>query len=380
MTVITPANDKLHLYGRPAAVFCRWIAKTILRMKKILLIEEQQETTDNLKELLGLSNYAVVSAADGREGVRMAVAERPDLIISDVVLPVLDGYGVIHALQQYPETQGIPVIILTTFTGKDDFRRAMTAGADDYLSKPYDGVELLRSIETCMEKHRRRTLESRPGDNGLNVGSGEQAVKPWHPGDRDARPFKKKAGLYLEGQRASQVWYIVRGKVKTFLVNNEGKELITHIYGPGDCVGYIAAIRGGAYTDNAKVLEDASLINIPRSEFLEILGSDSALARQLIRWLAHNATENEAGLLNLAYSSLRKKVANGVLGLYDHFHTLEDDKRFITVSRDNLAAIVGAAPESLTRTLSDFKKEKLIDIADGRIYLLDEKRLRNMVD
>ena len=350
-------------------------------MKKILLIEEQQETADNLRELLGLSNYSVISAADGRQGMRMAIAERPDLIISDVDLPILDGYGVIHALQQYPETRGIPVIILTTLTGKDDFRRAMMAGADDYLSKPYDGVELLRSVETCIEKHRRRVPELHAGNGVSHVqGAVEECAAAWHPGDRDARSFKRKTVLYVEGQRVLNVWYVVKGRVKSFLVNNDGKELITHIYGPGDCVGYIAAVSGATYMDNAKVLEDANLIMISRPEFLEILASDSALARQLIGWLAQNATEKEAGLLNLAYSSLRKKVANGILGLYDRSYSIEDDKRFITVSRDNLAAIVGSAPESLTRTLSDFRKEKLIDVSDGRIYLLDEKRLRNMIN
>lgn len=371
MTVITSRNDIVHAYGDTGAVFCR----QLLFMKKILLIEEQQETADSLRELLGLSNYAVISAADGRQGVRMAVAERPDLVISDVDLPVLDGYGVIHALQQYPETRGIPVIILTTLTEKDDFRKAMLAGADDYLSKPYDGVELLRSVDTCLEKHRRRVLEH--SSQGPAV---SEAVEPWAPGDRDVRYFRKKMVLYTEGQRASQVWYIVKGKVKTFLVHTDGKELITQLYGPGDCVGYIAAIRGGTYADNAQVLEDAALIIISRPEFLDILASDPALNQQLIRWLARNATEKEAGLLNLAYSSLRKKVANGILGLYDQFHSSSDGRCFITVSRDNLAAIIGSAPESLTRTLSDFKKEKLIDIIDGRIYLLDEKRLRNLIN
>lgn len=375
MTVIIPYDDILHVNRWRADVFC--LHKPI--MKKILLIEEQPETADNLKDLLGLSNYTVISAPDGRQGVRMAVAEKPDLIVCDVDLPVLDGYWVIHALQQYAETRGIPVIILTTLREKDDFRKAMMAGADDYLSKPYDGVELLRSIDICLEKHRRRLQDhpARATAPSENVEGSEQA---WSPGDRDIRYFRKKTQLYSEGQRATQVWYIVKGKVKTFLVNTDGKELITHIYGPADCIGYIAAVRGGTYTDNAQVLEDAALIIIPRLEFLEILGSDSALSQQLIRWLARNATESEAGLLNLAYSSLRKKVAIGILGLYDHFHSGEDDRSFITVSRDNLAAIVGSAPESLTRTLSDFKKEKLIDITDGRIYLLDVSRLRNLIN
>jgi CRP-like cAMP-binding protein/ActR/RegA family two-component response regulator len=348
-------------------------------MQKILLIEEQQDTADNLRELLSLSNYAVICAADGRQGVKMAIAERPDLIISEVDLPVLDGFGVIHALQQYPDTRGTPVIILTTLTGKDDFRKAMTAGADDYLFKPYDGVELLRSVEICLEKHRRRVLEHQPG-GPAGVEATDDGDRPWHPGDRDVRSFRKKTVLYSEGQRAGQVWYIVKGKVKTYLIHSDGKELITRIYGPGDCLGYTAAVNGGLYTDNAQVLEDAGLIIISRSEFLDILASDSALSQQLIKWLARNATDQEAGLLNLAYSSLRKKVANGILNLYDGRRAENDGKPWVAVSRENLAAIVGSAPESLTRTLSDFKKEKLIDVADGRIYLLNEEKLRNMIN
>src|SRR5579872_907008 len=244
-------------------------------MKKILLIEDEESAAGNLKELLGLSNYAVICAADGRQGVRTAVAEKPDLIICDAVLPVLDGYGVIHALQQYSETRSIPVIMLTSLSEKDDFRKAMMAGADDFLSKPFDGVELLRSVEACLT--RRMRLQSEHPVKAAHAPAGETGAEPrsWSPGDREVRSFKRKAILYAEGQRVLQVWYIVKGRVKTYLLNSDGKELITRIYGPGDCVGYIAAIRGGSYTDNAQVLDDTGLIIISRAEFLDILSSDT---------------------------------------------------------------------------------------------------------
>jgi DNA-binding response OmpR family regulator len=348
-------------------------------MKKILLIEDRDDEMGNLRELLELSNYAVISAPDGVQGLHMASTEIPDLIITDALLPGLDGYGVIQALQQYPETRSIPVIILTEPSGKDDFRRAMTAGADDLLAKPFDGIELLRSVEACLERHRHRS-GMLPGVPTHHHDPVAQETPPWQAGDREIRACKRKSILYSEGQRASQVWYIVKGRIKTFLINTDGKELITHIYGPGDCVGYIAAIHGGTYKDNAQVLDDAGLIIISRPEFLSILASDSALSQQLIKWLARNATEQEAGLLNLAYSSLRKKVANGLLYLFDSFHSEEGGRSFVMVSRDNLAAIIGAAPESLSRTLSDFRKEKLIDVEDGRIYLLNEARLRKMIN
>lgn len=191
---------------------------------------------------------------------------------------------------------------------------------------------------------------------------------------------KKKSILYFEGQRASQVWYIVDGKVKTYLMNEDGKELITGIYGAGDCVGYAAAIAGGIHPDNAQVLEDAHLVDLPRGEFLRLLESDGGLAQQIVQWLAHRAGDKDAGMLNFAYSSLRKKVANGILSLAANLWLEQAGRRYISISRENLAAFVGSAPESLTRTLGDFRKEGLIDIADGRIWLLDEEKLRKMLN
>lgn len=351
-------------------------------MKKILLAEGSNAGGDNLKELLELSNYTVISAADGGRAMHMAIAEKPDLIIASAVLPVLDGYGIIYALRQYPRCRSIPVIILTTTAEKGDFRKAMTAGADDFLAKPFDGTELLKAVEACLRRRQRRNAGHADVVPGIAPSQRETgaADQLWHPGNREVRNFKRKTILHSEGQRALQVWYIVNGRVKTYLVNTDGKELVTRIDGPGDCVGYIAAIQGGVYTDNAQVLEDAGLIIIPRTEFMEILNSDSSLSHQLIKWLARNATEYEAGLVNLAYNSLRKKVANGILNLYDSSLHQQAGSNYITVSRDNLAAIVGAAPESLTRTLSDFKREKLIKVAEGKMYLLNEEKLRKMIN
>ncbi|HVS96623.1 MAG TPA: cyclic nucleotide-binding domain-containing protein [Puia sp.] len=353
-------------------------------MKKILFIEDQGHKEDSIRQLLGLSNYLVLVAADGRDGIGLAVRERPDLILCDTHLPSVDGYGVILALQQYPETRGIPVILLTTIEEKDDFRKAMEAGADDFLARPFEGIELLRAVEACLDRHHKRVsadhgpAETHPGH--VSAGGTNGPANDWHPEQQEVRLFKKRTMLYTEGQRASQVWYVVSGRVKTYLIHSDGKELITGIFGPGDCVGYIAAVHGGPYTDNAQVLEESALVVISRPEFLRLMSGDPGFVRQVIKWLSRSNRAQESGLLNLAYSSLRKKVANGILSLYDSFRKELDGKAFISVSRENLAAIIGSAPESLTRTLSDFRKERLVEVADGRIYVLDEHRLRNMIN
>jgi len=349
-------------------------------MKKILIIEDHEHKEENIRQLLGFSNYVVLVAADGREGIGLALRERPDLILCDTRLPSIDGYGVIHSLQQYPKTKSIPVILLTSAKEKDDFRKAMEAGADDFLARPFEGIDLLRAVDACLEKRRSRLS----GDHGAAATKGThdpgRQDGGWHPGHREMRSYKRRTMLYTEGQRASQVWYVASGKVKTYMVHTDGKELITGICGPGDCVGYIAAVHGGSYTDNAQVLEESALIVISRPEFLRLLAGDPAFVRQMIKWLSLSTRAQESGLLNLAYSSLRKKVANGIVSLYDSFRKERDGKAYISISRDNLAAIIGSAPESLTRTLSDFRKERLIEISDGRIYVLDEGRLRNLVN
>lgn len=359
-------------------------------MPKILFIEDQAQKGGSIRQLLELSNYQVVFTVDSRDSIELAVTERPDLILCDTQLTSVDGYGMIEALQQHAETWGIPVILLTSMEEKGDFRKAMDAGADDFLARPFEGIDLLRAVEACLERHRIRVARDQ-GSLPMSVGKrnspahvasqedDKEEEEEWKPDQKDIRSYKKRTMLYVEGQRAFQTWYVVSGRVKTYMVHTDGKELITGICGPGDCVGCVAVVHGGSYSDKAQVLEDAEAVVISRPEFLRLMAGVPLFVRQVIRWLSRNTRSQEAGLLNLAYSSLRKKVANGILDLFDHFRKEMDGNGYISISRENLAAIIGSAPESLTRTLSDFRREGLIEIRDGRMYLINEARLRNLI-
>src|SRR5690349_4624026 len=121
-------------------------------MKKILLIEDNPEVRENTSEILSLANYDVVVAENGKVGVELAQRERPDLIICDIMMPELDGYGVLHILSKKDDTASIPFIFLTAKTEKTDIRKGMNLGADDYLTKPFDDTELLNAIETRLRK------------------------------------------------------------------------------------------------------------------------------------------------------------------------------------------------------------------------------------
>src|ERR1700733_1192330 len=124
----------------------------VKQMKTILVIEDTQKVRNNIAEILELSNYKVLIAADGKTGVEIALKEKPDLIICDIMMPVLDGYGVYHLLSKHKETYGIPFIFLTAKSEKSDFRKGMEMGADDYITKPFDGIELLNAIEIRLKK------------------------------------------------------------------------------------------------------------------------------------------------------------------------------------------------------------------------------------
>ena len=121
-------------------------------MKKILIIEDNQDVRDNLAEILTLSDYEALKAENGKVGVEIATHQKPDLILCDVMMPELDGFGVLHILTKNPETANIPFICLTAKTEKSDIRRGMNLGADDYITKPFDDVELLEAVETRLRK------------------------------------------------------------------------------------------------------------------------------------------------------------------------------------------------------------------------------------
>jgi two-component system, sensor histidine kinase and response regulator len=119
---------------------------------KILVIEDEEPVRQNLAELLEAEGYECVEAKDGEEGVRSALDEIPDLIICDVLMPKLDGFGVLARLSQDQATAAIPFVYLTARVERDDFRTGMEMGADDYVTKPFSRTDILNAIEKRLEK------------------------------------------------------------------------------------------------------------------------------------------------------------------------------------------------------------------------------------
>jgi DNA-binding response OmpR family regulator len=351
--------------------------------KKILLIEDNKAVRENTAEILELANYKVYCAENGKVGVDVAIKHLPDLIICDIMMPELDGYGVLHLLSKNSKTSSIPFIFLTAKADRTDFRKGMEMGADDYITKPFDDVELLNAIETRLKKNEQLKAEYTSSIDGINefLNHAKNSGKINLTSDeREVQNFKKKQMVYTQGHRPLCLYFISKGKVKTFKTNDEGKELITAIYKEGDFMGYTALLEETLYQDNAEVIEDAEVMLIPKADFVALISNDMLVAKQFIKLLSKNLVEKEDQLVNLAYNSLRKRVANGLLHVYNKFRKVPGDRPNIEMPREDLAQVVGTATESLIRTLSDFKSEKLIEIKEGKISILDENKLKNLLN
>jgi CRP/FNR family transcriptional regulator, cyclic AMP receptor protein len=352
-------------------------------MKHILLIEDNPEVRENTAEILELANYSVQTAENGKIGVEMALASPPDLIICDVMMPVLDGYGVLHLVQKNDSLKNIPFIFLTAKAERGDFRKGMELGADDYVTKPFSDTELLTAVEGRLKKLdmlKKEYAASAAGVQEMLEDFGGKNAMANLTKDRDTNTYLKKQVIYSEGNHPTRLYYIVKGKVKTFKMNDFGKELTVGLYNEGDFLGYTALLEGTAYRDTAEAMEPAELAIIPRDEFDKLVHNNREVTRKFIQLLAKNVAEKEEQLLKLAYNSLRKRVADALLVLQHKYKKEGDDNFSLQISREDLANIAGTATESLIRTLSDFKNEKLVDIKGNQILILNEKKLMAMLN
>jgi CheY-like chemotaxis protein len=350
-------------------------------MKKILLIEDNKEMRENTSEILELSSYKVFTAENGKIGVEKAQQEKPDLIICDIMMPVLDGYGVLHLLSKNPETANIPFIFLSAKAERSDFRKGMEMGADDYVTKPFDDIELLNAIESRLKKAelaKRDFDKSAEGfDSFIKEVKSIEALKKLSE-KNDISIFKKKQVIYNEGSLPRAIYFVKRGKVKTFKTNESGKEFINSLYNEGDFFGYLPLFEDGKYTDSAMTLDDSEIIMIPKEDFFSLVYKSPEISRKFISILSNNILEREEQLMKLAYNSVRKRSAEALVTLYNKYKK-EDEKKFsINISREDLAQMVGTATETVIRTLSDFKDEKLIEIAGGTITVVNYDKLANM--
>lgn len=346
--------------------------------KKILLIEDNKDVRENTAEILHLAQYNVITAKNGKEGVEMAQSEHPDLIICDIMMPIMDGHGTLHLLSKNEITSSIPFIFLTAKAERSDYRKGMDMGADDYLTKPFDDVELLNAIESRLKKNdilKKNFTKSIDGLNDfINDAKGIESLNKLSE-KQDVRFYKKKDDIYKEGNYPKGIYFVSKGKVKTFQTNETGKELITALIKEGEFFGYLSLLKAEKYTGSATALEDSEIHMILKDDFFSLLYKNAEVSRKFIEMLSNSLHENELQLIKLAYHSVRKRVAEALVKLSDKYKKSEEKTFSINISREDLANLVGTATETVIRTLSDFKEENYIKITGGAITILNYDKL-----
>jgi CRP-like cAMP-binding protein len=284
-------------------------------------------------------------------------------------------------LAKNPKTSSVPFIFLTAKAEKSDYRKGMNLGADDYLTKPFEEMELLEAVQIRLRKsqlfQQDFEFDQEGIDHFIEEAKGlDELNKLSH--ERKSRSYKKKEALFYEGEYPNFLYFIKQGKIKTYKMNEDGKELISGLFKEGDFVGSLALLENTEYPESAVVLEDSSVYLIPRTDFLALLFNNRDVSVRFIKLLSRNLVEKEQELLNLAYNTVRKRVADALLQLKARYQTDAQNSFSMAISRDDLASMVGTAKESVIRTLSEFKGDGYIAISGSKITLLEPEKLRKL--
>jgi len=341
--------------------------------KKILLIEDDITVRENTAEILELSDYHVATASDGLKGVEKAIHFQPHLIVCDIMMPELDGYGVLERLSQLKETQAIPFIFLSAKTDHKDIRKGMDMGADDYLTKPFEEDELISAIESRIAKT--EILNSRSAGRVENSSLNDYDELKNQLKQYPTKSYENNSIVYDSSTGNNYVYLIKSGAVKSYLIDEKGKELITSIYKVDDVFGDFT-LKQNSTNEIAQCLEDTTLYCIPKIEFKAFLDSNTSMLYNIIEVLDNNLKDTKSQLLDMAYSSVRRKTAQTILLFAERLK--RNKLQQIRISRADLAAVAGIAQESLIRTLSKLKKEGLLEIEGRNIKILDFEKLENI--
>lgn len=342
-------------------------------MKKILIIEDQLELRENLAEILELAGYQPMTAEDGKKGVQAMRSDRPDLILCDVMMPELDGFGVLKIVNNDPRLMHIPFIFLTAKTELQDMRKGMTLGADDYITKPFDDADLIECIKMRLAKCERLQAVTHDTEGIRHFFSEAKANKKIQElsENREVRHLVKKDTIYEKGQRCRYLYHIISGQVKLYQVSDHGKDLITKICGHGDYLALQSVISDLHHLEHAQTMEDTEVLLIPVEDVRTVLFNDRDLAVKLIQMLSAQSSDVQTQLVQLAFGSVREKVAAALIRLHD----IRGER--ISISREDLAAMAGTAKETVIRTLTDFKSEGMIEVSGHDIVISDLGQLQS---
>lgn len=345
-------------------------------MTKILVIEDNHDVRENLEEILELSGYEVAGAKDGKEGVQMAGSWEPDLIVCDIMLPVIDGYGVLQILSKKPALKHIPFIFLTAKTELTDIRKGMNLGADDYITKPFNKDELLTVIELRLTKSRESTPVTQTERRLKNLNRAQSLLQDIFA-NAEEKEYPPDFELYSINEHPKNAFLLSEGLIKETLVHDIGRDVILRLLSGGSYPGVWEAYQNVHYTTNCITLNTCKVKFLPLNEFMDAIQSEPFSVQAIQDMLRKQKVKTEGKVLGSAYNSVRQKVAHALEECLSNGLGTKENPIFL--SRADLASICGIAKETLTRTLSDFKSENLIEIKSGDVVVVSEADIRKLL-
>ena len=345
--------------------------------KTVLFIEDDITLRENTRELLELSNFKVLTASNGKIGVKIARDKLPDIIISDIMMPELNGYQVFEALKEDPSTRNIPFIFMSVKREPMDIRKGMNLGADDYITKPFREEDLISSIESRLAKKEGFQKRNEKVLNGAEETiSNLELLRSYFRNYGEYLEFEKNEEIYREGGHASYVYLVEEGLIKVLRLDEYGKELITWLSKKDDIMGFYSFKIPTQYPETAEALEISKLFRISSEEFIHTLLKSQELTVEFAQLISENLSVLKTHLLDMAYGSVLKKTTNTILEFAEKIQS--DPKEYIRISRSDLASVAGISTESFIRSLSCLKKEGLIDIVGRDIKILNLQKLHTI--
>ena len=345
---------------------------------KVLLIEDNDEVRENVSDILELAGYEALTAADGKEGIKVAISQRPDAILCDIMMPDLDGYGVLKILGEREDTSTIPFIFVTAKSEQEDLRRGMNLGADDYVTKPFYKDELLRVLDVRIRKQRQRggSTKLQAPTNWTGFLSSEalrQAMDQLTQGSVE-RVYKRGEAIFREGEAVRDVFILQAGFVKMDKSTDFDKRLIVYVFSPGELFGYPEVIAARPYEHEAVALTEVSLLHISAEKVRQRLASEPNIADFLLGCLAAGLLDADKRMLHQSYFAVRKRCADTLLLAESVFK----DRSPWPMSREELSQWAGTAKETFIRSLTEFRDSGLVDVAGNKIRIVDADGLRDI--
>jgi CheY-like chemotaxis protein/DNA-binding XRE family transcriptional regulator len=341
-------------------------------MDRILIIEDDQIVRENTAELLRLANYHVFTAENGKIGVEKALQLQPNLILCDILMPDLDGYGVLQIVMRNEKLKNIPFVFMTAKTDHKDVRKGMNMGASDYLTKPFNESELLNTVETRIKISKTNSPSNKTKDSNTFEILREAIEKLAE--EKMIHFHKKGSMIYAEDSPGHSIFYLLKGEVKIFKNHEYGKELIVNLIQEGGFFGFTSFNENQPYSENAVAVSNVKVLKINKQELGQIFKKNPNLSLQFMDLLIQNIDLLKNHMLHLVYDSVRKKTAEMLLELDDQ----NENTNVIEISRNNLANLIGIAKETLIRTLTELRDEEAIQTSRKAIKIINRSKLMNM--